>query len=67
MGRPGKTWNVELTRKKVPSINTTDGSGAKPGIIGLTVEGAMVAESDLKKAGCSRVNSLTAGKRDTGA
>lgn len=43
MGRPGKRWKVELTRKNVSSIRTMDGSGAKPGIIGLmSVEGMVV-------------------------
>lgn len=37
-------WNVELTRKKVPSTRTTDGSGAKPGMMGLTVVVAMEIE-----------------------
>ena len=37
-------WNVELTRKKVPSTRTTDGSGAKPGIMGLMEVVAMVME-----------------------
>jgi hypothetical protein len=28
-------WNVEFTRKNVPSNKMIDGSGAKPGIMGL--------------------------------
>lgn len=35
-------WNVELTRKKVPSNNMIEGSGEKPGIIGLISDEAMV-------------------------
>jgi hypothetical protein len=35
MGRPGKMWKEELTRKKVPSWKVTDGSGENPGMIGF--------------------------------
>jgi hypothetical protein len=35
MGRPGYRWKLEFTRKYVLSIRQIDGSGAKPGIIGL--------------------------------
>jgi hypothetical protein len=35
MGRPGYRWKLEFTRKYVPPIRQIDGSGAKPGIIGL--------------------------------
>jgi hypothetical protein len=28
-------WKEELTRKKVPSQKVTEGSGAKPGIMGF--------------------------------
>jgi hypothetical protein len=35
MGSPGKMWKEELTRKKVPSWKVTDGSGAKPGMMGF--------------------------------
>lgn len=38
IGNPGNTWNVELTRKKVSSICIMDGSGANPGMIGLTLD-----------------------------
>jgi len=46
MGKPGKRWNVELTKKNVSPIRVTDGSGAKPGIIGLTVA-AMLRVSEM--------------------
>jgi hypothetical protein len=41
MGRPGKRWKVELTKKKVSPIRIAEGSGAKPGMTGLTTVDAM--------------------------
>jgi hypothetical protein len=35
-------WNVELTRKKVPSNKMREGSGEKPGMIGLISAEAMM-------------------------
>jgi hypothetical protein len=35
MGRPGKRWKLELTKKYVLPIRQIEGSGAKPGMIGL--------------------------------
>lgn len=35
MGSPGKMWKDEVTRKKTPSMKTTEGSGANPDTIGL--------------------------------
>lgn len=37
MGNPGKNWNVELTSQNLPPCRMMDGSGAKPGMMGLTV------------------------------
>jgi hypothetical protein len=44
MGRPGKRWKVELTRKNVSSIRIAEGSGEKPGITGLTTVDAMIPD-----------------------
>jgi hypothetical protein len=38
MGSPGNKWNVELTKKNVSPTRIAEGSGAKPGIIGLIVD-----------------------------
>lgn len=51
IGKPGNTRNEELTRKNLFPILTTEGSGAKPGIIGLTFERAIVhKQEELKRA-----------------
>jgi hypothetical protein len=43
MGRPGNKWKVELTKKKVSPITIAEGSGAKPGITGLTTVDVMAS------------------------
>jgi hypothetical protein len=43
MGRPGNKWKVELTKKNVSPIRIAEGSGANPGIIGLTTVDAMTS------------------------
>jgi hypothetical protein len=43
MGIPGKRWKLELTRKKVSPMRHIDGSGARPGMIGFSFLGGILA------------------------